>query len=246
MNETAGELIKIYAKQLKLPTVYHFETILRSCQEQGSNYQEFLAKLLAAELEQRKENQQKRRIRAAQFPYIKTMDSFDFGNLPHIEPAQVWQLASGEFVSNRENVILVGNPGTGKTHLAISLGIKLCSSGYQVRFFTAAGLATQLNEAQELKRLSRMQHQLSKVDLLILDELSYLSFNKNHAQLLFQAISERTERGSIIITTNLEFSKWTDFFVDPMLTAALVDRLTYKSHILNMNADSYRLQSTRK
>jgi DNA replication protein DnaC len=246
MTSTPGQLIKIYAKQLKLPTFLRYETTLRLAQEQGWGYEDFLVKLLAFELEQRKENQEKRRIRAAGFPHPKSLDSFDFSNLPKVDPAVIWQLATGQFVTNRENVILVGNPGTGKTHLAIGLGMKLCSLGFRVKFITAAGLAITLHEAQEMTKLGRLQQQLAKADLLILDELSYVSFNQAHAQLLFQVLSERTEKGSVLITTNLEFSKWTDLFGDPMLTAALVDRLTYRSHILNMNAESYRLKQRRK
>jgi len=139
----------------------------------------------------------------------------------------------------------MGNPGMGKTHLSIALGILACNDGYRVRFYSAPALANELVEAQENHSLSRVQRQLSKVDLLILDDLSYLSFSRQQSELLFQVISERAERASLIISTNLEFSKWVQFFGDPMLTAALVDRVTHRAHILNMNGESYRLKESR-
>ncbi|WP_025773299.1 ATP-binding protein [Neomoorella thermoacetica] len=141
---------------------------------------------------------------------------------------------------------MIGNPGTRKTHLSIALGLKACVHGYSVRFFTAAGLVTKLAEAQDEKRLGRMLKELSRVNLLIVDELSYISLPRQGAELLFQVISERSERGSIIINTNLDFSKWEEIFGDRMLAAALVDRVTFKSHILNMNAESYRLKQLQK
>lgn len=156
---------------------------------------------------------------------------------------QIWQLAGGEFVRRCENVIAIGNPGTGKTHLAIDLGRRLCREGFKVRFYTVAQLVEELSEAQEIKRLSRLHAQLLKLDALILDELSYLTFSKAQAELLFHVLSDRNERGSVIITTNLEFSRWSELFPDTMLTGALVDRLTHHGHILNMNGDSYRLAS---
>ncbi|GAF25283.1 DNA replication protein [Moorella thermoacetica Y72] len=146
----------------------------------------------------------------------------------------------------KADIVMIGNPGTRKTHLSIALGLKACVHGYSVRFFTAAGLVTKLAEAQDEKRLGRMLKELSRVNLLIVDELSYISLPRQGAELLFQVISERSERGSIIINTNLDFSKWEEIFGDRMLAAALVDRVTFKSHILNMNAESYRLKQLQK
>jgi len=146
------------------------------------------------------------------------------------------------FIENRENIVFIGNPGTGKTHLALGLGLMACNKGYRVRFYTAAALVNELIEAKEHKRLTRVEKQLLQVQLLILDELSYLTFNRASAEMLFQALSSRHERGSTIITTNLAFSQWTEIFGDPMLTAATVDRLTHKSHIIDTNASSYRLK----
>lgn len=197
---------------------------------------------MKTELEQRQQNQQRRRIKAAGFPIIKTLDTFETSHLKHIKPATIWQLATNEYIERRENVIMIGNPGTGKTHLSIGLGVTACRAGYRVRFYSAPTLATELAEAQENYQFSRLERQINKADLLIIDDLSYVTFNRRHSELLFQIISERTERASVIISTNLEFSRWTELFEDPMLTAALADRLTHKAHILNMNGESYRLK----
>lgn len=237
-----GELIKLHAKQLKLPTVSRYEEALRQAEEQGWGYEQFLCELMSREVEQRQLNQQARRMRAARFPLKKSLDDFDFKNLPHVEEAVVWQLATGEFIDRHENIIMIGNPGTGKTHLAIGLGIRLCKQKYKVLFYTAANLVTELVEARDDHRLSRLEQKLEKVDLLIVDELSYLTFSKSQSELLFHVLSIRNERGSVIITTNLEFSRWGELFPDSMLTAALIDRLTHHAHILNMNAESYRFK----
>lgn len=237
-----GELIKLHAKQLKLPTVSRYEEVLRQAEEQGWGYEQFLCELMSREVEQRQLNQQARRMRAARFPLKKSLDDFDFKNLPHVEEAVVWQLATGEFIDRHENIIMIGNPGTGKTHLAIGLGIRLCKQKYKVLFYTAANLVTELVEARDDHRLSRLEQKLEKVDLLIVDELSYLTFSKSQSELLFHVLSIRNERGSVIITTNLEFSRWGELFPNSMLTAALIDRLTHHAHILNMNAESYRFK----
>jgi len=235
------ELIRGYAKQLGLPTFARVEDAIRAAQENGWGYDEFLVRMMEGELAQRKENSLQRQAKLARFPLPKSLDTFEFGRLKHVEEAAVWQLATGEFVRRHENVIMVGNPGTGKTHLAIGLGRRLCREGFKVRFHTAAQLVMELAEAQEFHRLNKIEGQLARVDVLIVDELSYLTFSKAHAELLFHLLSMRNERGSVIVTTNLEFSRWGELFPDTMLAAALVDRLTHRSHILNMNAESYRL-----
>lgn len=246
MMNASGDLIKIYSKQLKLPTLNHYEKLVYLAQEQGWGYEKFLAEALVGELNQRAENQQNRRIKAAHFPLAKTLDNFNFKNVPNVEEALVWQLATGDFVEKRENIILMGNPGTGKTHICIGLGRRLCRQGQQVRFYTAANLITELTEAQQDGRLSRVHRSLSKVSLLIVDELSYMTFSRSTAELLFHVLADRNERGSVMLTTNLEFSKWGEIFPDEMLAAALIDRLTHNAHILNMNAQSYRLQQRLK
>ena len=238
-----NEIVRAYAKQLGTPTFAKADDLVRAAKENAWSHEDFLSQLMAGELTQRKENRLQRLTRSARFPLPKTLDTFNFKRLRNLDVERVWQLANGEFVKRRENVIAIGNPGTGKTHLAIGLGRRLCREGFKVRFYTAAQLVEELAEAQEFKRLSRLQTQLFKADVLILDELSYLTFSKVHAELLFHVLSGRNERGSVIITTNLEFSRWGELFPDTMLTGALVDRLTHYAHILNMNGDSYRLAS---
>lgn len=238
-----NEMVRAYAKQLGLPTFAQADDLLRAAREGAWSYEEFLSQLMVGELTQRRENRLQRLTRIAKFPLPKSLDTFDFKRLPNLDTDRIWQLASGEFVRRYENVIAIGNPGTGKTHLAIGLGRRLCREGFKVRFYTAAQLVEELSEARETKRLSRLQTQLLKLDVLILDELSYLTFSKAQAELLFHVLSDRNERGSVIITTNLEFSRWGELFPDTMLTGALVDRLTHHGHILNMNGDSYRLAS---
>lgn len=235
-------LIAIYAKELRLPSFARYPQVVREAEQNQLGYEEFLIRMMKTEIHNRRENQRKQRIRQARFPTIKTMDTFDFGNLPSLDPALIWHLAECDFIEKRENIVLMGNPGTGKSHLATALGLMACNRGYRVRFYTAAGLVNDLLEAQEQKRLSRLERQLSKIQLLILDELSYLTFTRPSAELLFQALSARNERGSTIVTTNLEFSRWTEIFGDAMLTAATVDRMTHKSHIIDTNGSSYRLK----
>lgn len=231
---------------MKLPTLTSYEELLRQAQQDGWGYEQFLCEVLQKEVAQRIENQQNRRIKAARFPLVKSLDQFQFDNLPSVPEALVWQLATGEFVDRQENVIMIGNPGTGKTHLSIGLGRRLCRQGYKVRFYTAANLVTELSEAQQDLKLTRLQRLLRKLDLLIVDEMSYLTFSKPHAELLFHVLSDRNERGSVMLTTNLEFSRWGEMLPNEMLTAALIDRLTHRSHILNMNAASYRLKQSVK
>ncbi len=239
-------MIKLYAKQLKLPTVAQAEDLIRQAEESGHGYAAFLCEVLQREIRQREENQQRRKIRQARFPLNKSLDTFDLKRLIKVEEAVIWQLATGDFVKRQENVIMIGTPGMGKTHLAIGLGHRICSYGYRVRYYTAANLVTELMEAQHDRHLMRLEKALTSLDLIILDELSYLSFNRQQAELLFHVLSERNERGSVIITTNMEFSRWTEIFPDTMMTAALIDRLTHRAHILDMNGDSYRLDQRMK
>lgn len=247
MNEIniINESISLYSKQLKLPTFLNYEDIIRQL-DKDKSYADFLLELLKTESSQRQENNQKRRIKAAKYPYIKTIDEYDLSRLKHVKEPFVWELAGCDYIDKCQNVVMIGNPGTGKTHLAIGLGMKACMNGYSVRFYTAASLATELVEASDYKRLSKLERQLASVDLLIMDELSYLSFNRHQSDLLFKVISDRSEKGSIIITTNLEFSKWTELFDNPTMVSALVDRITFRSHVLNMNGDSYRKENIRK
>jgi DNA replication protein DnaC len=236
-----SEIIALYAKQLRIPSFTQYQEVLR--QQEQLDYEDFLIAIMKRELFSRSANQQKRRIMQAGFPSQKTLEEFDFKRLKHVEEAYVHQLASCDFIRNRQNVLMVGNPGSGKTHLSIALGIRACQSGFRVKFATAATLATMLVEAKETMELLKLERQLQKADLLIIDELSYLSFNRHQSELLFKVISDRNERSSVIISTNLEFSRWTELFENPTLTAALVDRLTFRAHVLNMNNPSYRMDN---
>lgn len=237
----AQEAIRFYAKQLRLPTFASYEKVLRQL-EPGEGYEQFLLALMKRELTQRQEAGQKRRIKRARFPHTKTLDDFDYDRLEHVSKALIFELAACDYIRARKNITMVGNSGSGKSHLSIGLGLKACYMGFNVRFYNAMNLASELTEALALNRLSSLEKSLSKVELLIIDELSYLTFNRHQSEMLFQVISERSERSSVIITTNLEFSRWTELFENELLVAALIDRITFRSHVLNMNVkESYRL-----
>ena len=238
------ESIKLYAKQLRTPTFPNYEQVVRQLSP-GDGYDKFLCELMKVEVLQRQDAGQRRRIKKARFPFMKTLDEFDCNRLEHVSESFIWELAACDFIKARQNVVMIGNPGSGKTHLSIALGMRACYDGFNVRFYTAVNLANELAEAIHFHRVSKMEKNLAKVDLLIIDELSYLTFNRYQSEMLFQVISERSERSSIVITTNLEFSKWTDLFENEIMVAALIDRVTFRSHILNMNVkESYRLEQT--
>jgi DNA replication protein DnaC len=186
-----------------------------------------------------------RRIRAARFPAVKSLDSFDFTAIPSLNKMLVTELARGEYILRRENIIALGNSGTGKTHVALALGLAACQRGVSVSFITAAGLVHQLMEAREEKRLLRLQTQLAACKLLIIDELGYVPLSPTGAELLFEVFSQRYERGSILVTSNLPFEEWTSVFGSERLTGALLDRLTHHVHILELNGDSYRLKQSK-
>jgi len=239
MNPKA-QTIALYAKQLRAPNFTRYEEVLRQHEQLG--YEDFLIAVMKQELASRSANQQRRRIKQAGFPSEKTLEEFDLKRLQHVEEAFVHELACCDFIRNRQNILMIGNPGSGKSHLSIALGLRACQNGFRVKFTTAATLATMLVEAKDSKELIKLERKLQKAELLIIDELSYLSFNRYQSELLFKVISDRAEKASVIISTNLEFSHWTELFENPTLTAALVDRLTFRSHILNMNNPSYRME----
>ena len=243
MNITE-EQIRVYAKQLKIPTFGDYHQVLRSMTP-DADFGDLLLELMKAESASRQENQNRRRLKAAGFPYQKTLDEFDVKQLnSSVSPVFLNELASCQFIRERQNIVMIGNPGRGKTHLAIALGLKACTQGFHVLFKNAASLSTELCEAKDHYRLGKLERTLEKADLLILDELSYLSFNRHQSELLFKVISDRSEKGSTIVTTNLPFSQWTDLFENTTMVAALIDRLTFRSHVLDMNGDSYRLKTT--
>lgn len=235
MNVNA-QTIELYAKQLRTPTFNRYEDVLRQLGP-DRGYEDFLIALMKMELDSRMESSQRRKIRTAGFPYIKTMDELDFSRFEHINEAFIRELASCDFVSKRQNIVMIGNPGTGKTHLSIALGIKACMQGMNVKFYTAANLSNELIEAQEYKKLLKLERQISKAELLIIDELSYLTFNRHQSELLFKVIADRSERQSVIVSTNLKFSDWVTMFENTTMLTALIDRLTFRSHVLNMNSE---------
>lgn len=244
MNSVQKEMIRLYAKQLRLPTFNNYEKVIRQLSA-DDGYAQFLIELMKQELAERSAAGQKRRIKAAKFPTLKTLDAFDMARLENVSKSTIQQLASCDFIKQRQNIVMIGNPGSGKTHLSIALGMNACEAGYRVKFYTAVNLAAELAEAVQMNRLSKLEKSLSKIDLLIIDELSYLTFNRYQSEMLFQIISERSERASVIISTNLEFSQWTQLFENEMLLAALIDRVTFRSFVLNMNcSSSYRINST--
>jgi DNA replication protein DnaC len=238
------EQIRLYAKQLKIPAFADYEQILRQVHPSGGIGEHMLEQMKAETLSSQA-NQNRRRLKSAGFPYLKTMEEFDCKQLNDtVSPVFLQELATCKFIQDRQNVIMVGNPGRGKTHLSIALGLKACTQGFRVLFKNAATLSTELCEARDHYQLGKLERTLAKADLLILDELSYLSFNRHQSELLFKVISDRSEKSSTIVTTNLPFSRWTELFENTTMVAALIDRLTFRSHVLDMNGDSYRLMTT--
>lgn len=244
MIDSREEQIRLLARQLKIPTFGNYPDILRQCKS-DANFSDLLLELMMAESASRQENQTKRRLKAAGFPFQKTLDEFDMSQLnDSVSPLFLRELASCRFIQERKNVVMIGNPGRGKTHIAIALGIRACLQGFRVLFKNASTLSVELTEARDNYQLGKLERQLEKTDLLILDELSYLSFNRYESDLLFKVLSDRSERTSTIVTTNLPFSRWTELFENTTMVSALVDRLTFRSHILDMNGPSYRLMET--
>jgi DNA replication protein DnaC len=241
MSEYAGEMVlKENLKELRLPTILHeYTASSRAAVENGSSYIDFLSGLTTLEVQERAIKRIRRRISEAQFPVIKTLDTFDLNRAPSLSSHLVRELADCKFIGDAENVIIIGKSGTGKTHFATALGIEACRKNYRVRFSTASKLVTDLREAREEYRLKKLMDRMN-------DELGYVPFSKPGAELLFQVLAERHEQKSNIITSNLAFPKWTDVFGDATLTAALLDRLTHHCHILEFDWTSIRLQESQQ
>ena len=246
MSATPQVLLGHHLKALKLPTfVREYDKVARQCAAEGVDHVRYLLRLAELEMIDREQRLVERRIRAARFPAVKSLDSYDFTALPSLNKALVLELARCEYLARRENVIALGNAGTGKTHIALGLGLAACQKGLPVGFTTAAALVHELIEARDEKRLLRLQRQLAACTLLIIDELGYVPLSPTGAELLFEVFSQRYERGSVIVTSNLPFDEWTSVFGSERLTGALFDRLTHHVHILEMNGDSYRLRQSK-
>ena len=241
--DKATLLLQHYLKQLKLPSfLREFDKLAAVCQQERADYQTYLLRLAEVESADRERRAAERRVKAARFPVIKTLDTFDFAAQPSINQQLVHELLRGEYLDRRENVLLIGNSGTGKTHLATALGFAACQQGRAVRFYTATGLVTQLLERREDRELERFLKQLERLELLVLDELGYVPFSKAGAELLFDVVGRAYERTSLMVTTNLPFEAWIEIMGSERLTGALLDRLTHRVHIIEANGPSYRLQ----
>lgn len=236
--------IKLYTRELKMPGLSGaFEEIARDAAKAGRGHLESLAACLSAEVESRSEHRLASRIKTARFPSAKTFETFDFSLVPSLQKGRVLDLASGEFTRLRENVVCLGASGTGKTHVATAIGLSAIYAGARVRFTTAVTLSQELLAAADDHRLPRYLKGWRSADLVIVDELGYLPLGPG-APLMFQFFAERYEAGSVLVTTNLEFSRWTEVFGDPTLTAALLDRLTHHSHVLVFEGESYRFRES--
>jgi DNA replication protein DnaC len=238
-------LLAHHLKQLKLPTILReHEKVAREAARDGLDHTRYLLRLVELELLDRERRGAERRIREARFPTVKSLETFDFAAIASLNKMLTLELARCEYVARRENVIALGNSGTGKTHVALALGLAACQCGLSTLFVTAHGLSSLLMEARDEKRLLRLQARLQNAQLLIVDELGYVPLSQVGAELLFEVFSQRYERGSIIVTSNLPFAEWPSVFRSERLTGALLDRLTHHVHILEMNGESYRLKQS--
>jgi DNA replication protein DnaC len=246
-NDANHLLLKSNLKQLRLPTMKaEFEQLAREAAQSNQTFEQYLLRLTELEVSARASNTLNSRIKQAQFPVHKDLDSYDFSALPSVNKQKVLELARGDWITQHANVCLLGQPGTGKTHLSIALGLAACREGVRTKFFTAASLVNQLEEANKKFSLDQLLKRLDKIDLLIVDELGYLSFSRSGAELLFQVFADRYERRSLLITSNLSFSDWGQIFQGERMTAALLDRLTHHCHIFEMNGESFRFKESMK
>jgi DNA replication protein DnaC len=240
-------LLAHHLKALKLPTfLREHDKLARRCAAEGVDHTAYLLRLAELEPLERERRLVERRIRAARFPAVKSLGSFDFAAIPALNKLLVLELTRCAYLEQRENVIALGPSGTGKTHVALGLGLAACQRGLAVGCTTAAALVHELLEARDERRLLRLQKQLAAYKLLIVDELGYVPRSPSGAELLFEVFSRRYERGSILVTSNLPFDEWTSVFGSERLTGALLDRLTHHVHILEMNGESYRLKASRR
>ena len=240
-------LLKHNLKTLRLPTMLaEYAQLSREAADAGENYEQYLLRLTELEVATRSANALTARIKGAGFPVLKDLETYDFSMMPSLSKQKILELSRGQWIDEKSNVCFIGNAGTGKTHLSVALGQAACRAGKRVRFFTAATLVNQLEEAQKQYRLERLLSSLDKVDLLVVDEVGYLSFSRGGAELLFQVFADRYERRSLLVTTNLAFGDWNQVFQGERMTAALLDRLTHRCHIFEMNGESYRFRESMK
>jgi DNA replication protein DnaC len=238
----ATEVVTL-CRHLKLPTVGREASQLADeVRRQGVGPLEYLSRLLMSEMKEREERRAARRIKEAGFPLVKTLEGFDFTRAPHLPEGRIRELAAGSYIAKAEPILFLGEPGTGKTHLATAIGMAAARQGRSVRFTTAGKLINELVESKDAHQLGRIVGRYSRVDVLIIDEFGYYPLGKNDAELLFQVIGERQERQPVILTTNLPFGEWTSIFPDPRLCRAVVDRLTHRAHIIETGSQSIRLE----
>ena len=238
-------IVTSYLKQLRLTRMASdCEPLAREAEQRGLGYLGYLQALLEGELAQRQEQQLRQRLKAAAFPYQKRLEDFDFSLLPSVSKLRLLELAQGAFLGSHDNVLFIGPSGIGKTHLLMGLGRALCLAGYRVLFRPAVTLATELELAHKDLRLPRLLSHYRRFDLILVDELGYLPFAKPTAELLFQFFSDRYERASVALTSNLAFAQWTQVFGNEQMTAALLDRLVHRSHILTMEGESFRFRQS--
>ena len=244
---TSTLLLDAHLKALRLPTfLREYDNVARQCAHEGLDCPRYLFRLCELALLDREQRATERRIKAATCPVLKSLETFAFRAIPSLNKSLVLELARSAYLDRREHVLALGNSGTGKTHLALALGLAACQKGYRVRFTTAAALVNDLLESRDDKRLLRVQKQLVKQDVLIVDELGYVPLSKTSAELLFEIFSQRYEQASTLVTSNLPFNEWTEIFGSERLTGALLDRLTHHVHILELNGDSSRLEHSKK
>lgn len=241
------EAIEEYSKELRLPMIRnHLEEHVQEANQRDACYEEFLAQLLEKECDARREASRHNRIRLAEFTHKKYLEDLSIEYLPEDAQKKLKQLKTLDFIREGRNLILAGNPGTGKSHVAAGLGLKACLEGYKVWFTSVPLLVNRIKECRAEQTLRAFQNRFEKYDLVIADEMGYISFDKEGSELLFTHLSLRAGRKSTIITTNLSFERWGEIFQDPVMTAAMIDRLTHQSYIVNMNGNSYRMKETKE
>jgi DNA replication protein DnaC len=237
--------VKQYCKAVRMPVVgAHFVSLAEQAVRENHSHVRYLEALLAMECEERDRHAIANRIRDAQLPRVKTLEEFDFAQAPQIPAARIRELAEGGYIERSEPVVLIGECGTGKSHLASGLCLAACRQKRRVRWVTAAGLVNELIEAKQNNQVRRVMARYQKYELIAIDEVGYVPLADVGAEFLFQVISERAERAAVVVTTNLPFSEWTTVFPNPRLCKALLDRITDRAHIIETGAESFRFRRT--